>query len=271
MYPGLAASVATEGWLPAAESDRLGLLMAREVIGLAQPFLTTSEYAAALARSDARPQDAERVGVLPYAYPAVVDRDELAVQDGLICAFGVVNESKRPTLVVEAVARLAATRPCVRLAFVGPASDAERHRIETLAETLDVRDRVEVTGLVDEAAYEGWLGRAALAVQLRAFSNGETSGAVADCLTHGVATIVSDLGPARAFPEGCVERLPLGADPRQLVDVIVTLLDDPARRQALGREARHFVAGYDFGRAAEDLLGVIDDRSRTASAKASRH
>ncbi len=57
------------------------------------------------------------------------------------------------------------------------------------------------TGAVDDDEYEGWLARTSVAVQLRARTNGETSGAVADCLSHGVVTVVTDAGPARQLPD----------------------------------------------------------------------
>ncbi len=50
------------------------MYLARELIGLADPFIVTSEYAAEVARLDARPEDRGRVVVCPYAYPAPVAR-----------------------------------------------------------------------------------------------------------------------------------------------------------------------------------------------------
>src|SRR5579871_1013385 len=69
MYPALGDDVGSEGWLPAEDAQRLGVLMAREIVQRASAFLTTSEYAAALARADAWPGDADKVAAVPFAYP----------------------------------------------------------------------------------------------------------------------------------------------------------------------------------------------------------
>ena len=64
MYRWLSAEQLTEP-SPRAAADRLGLPMAREVIGLSGMFLTPSAVAADLARTDASPEHAGRIGVLP--------------------------------------------------------------------------------------------------------------------------------------------------------------------------------------------------------------
>ncbi len=68
-----------------------------------------------------------------------------------------------------------------------------------------------------------------MAVQLRATTNGETSGAVADCLTHGVATVVTDIGPAHLLPD-FVDKVPVDATPEVLAETLRRLLDDPEHR-----------------------------------------
>ncbi len=74
----------TDGWLQPAEAEAHGVYLARELIGLADPFIVTSEFAAGLARSDARPEDRGRVVVCPYAYPAAVPRSPGDEQPGLV-------------------------------------------------------------------------------------------------------------------------------------------------------------------------------------------
>jgi glycosyltransferase involved in cell wall biosynthesis len=174
-----------------------------------------------------------------------------------VCTFGVVNESKQPTLMVEAMAVLAASGLGARLVFVGPAATAERERLSTLAAERGLEGRVQFTGWVSDDGYQQWLSRATVALQLRAFSNGETSASVGDCLRYGVATVVTKLGSAADLPEDCVARLDPDAEATQLAQAVASLLADPAERHRMGEAAQAYVARHGFGQSAERLLGLI--------------
>lgn len=255
MYPGWALPV-EDGWLPPALAEELGILMAREAIAASSAFLATSEHAAALARLDAAPEDTERVGVWPYCYPATVPRPERSGEEGLIASFGMVNAVKRPEVLLEALATVAGERPAARLAFVGPVAGEEEERLRSQAAGLGIGERVTFAGYSDQREYEAWLRRSSVAVQLRSRSNGETSGAIADCLTHGLATVVSDIGPQRELPAS-VTRVSPGAGATEVAATIGALLDDGALRARLGREAQAWAAGRGFDRAADFLVELI--------------
>jgi len=260
MYPGCSA-ILSDGWVPPEVAVSRGIFMARELIERAQVFATTSTYAASLARLDAVDGTASKVTVLPFAYPAVIphhDRDEDA---GLVCSFGVVNHTKQPLLLVDAIAACV-DEPRPRLVFVGPTSDEERGRINAHATARGVD--ATVVGYVSPDDYNHWLRRAAVAVQLRRSTNGETSAAVADCLAHGVPTIVSDLGSARDLPDA-VARLAPGAGAAQLAALISELLADPQRRHDVSAQEQAWVSGRGFDAAADDLLALIRGRPERAS------
>ena len=246
----------TDGWLQPAEAAAHGVFMARELIGLADPFIVTSEFAADLARLDARPEDRGRVTVCPYAYPPPVPRRPGTEEPGLIATFGLVNAVKQPELLLASLALVRRSDPAARLAFVGPIDPALLEGYHALAARLGVADSVAFTGEVDDAEYGRWLGRASVAVQLRSATNGETSGAVADCLAHGVATVVTDAGPAHALPD-FVAKVPVEATPEMLADSVSQLLADPGRRSAQAAEGQAFVAARGFDRGARDLLGAL--------------
>ena len=65
MYPWLSADQLSGGPSPRAAAERLGLLMAREAIACSGLFLVGSPRDAALALTDAAPEHAGRIGVLP--------------------------------------------------------------------------------------------------------------------------------------------------------------------------------------------------------------
>jgi len=232
------------------------VFMARELIGLADPFIVTSEYAADLARLEARPEDRDRVTVCPYAYPPPVPRPAGLEQPGLVCTFGLVNGIKQPELVLASFALVHGKDPLARLAFVGPIDPALRERYHALAMRLGVADAVTFTGAVDDDEYDRWLARASLAVQLRASTNGETSGAVADSLSHGVVTVVTDAGPAHGLPD-FVAKVPVDATPAELAGVVDGLLHHPEDRSSRAAEGLAFVAAMGFDRGAADLLAAV--------------
>ncbi len=159
---------------------------------------------------------------------------------------------------MRAFAIIHATDPSTSLVYVGPVDPELRESYQALAATLGVEQSVTFTGALDDEGYEAWLERAAVAVQLRAGTNGETSAAVADCLSHGVATVVTDVGPARALP-AFVGRVPVDASPALLAEVVRNLLEDPDERTARGEGGLAFVAERGFDRGARDLLAAVLD------------
>jgi glycosyltransferase involved in cell wall biosynthesis len=194
--------------------------------------------------------------VCPYAYPPVVPRPPADEQPGLVCTFGLVNAVKQPELLLAAFALVHRSDETTELAFVGPVDPALRERYHALAVRLGVAEAVVFTGAVDDEEYERWLRRASVAVQLRAGTNGETSGAVADCLSHGVATVVTDTGPAGQLPE-FVAKVPPDATPVAVADVVAGLLQHPEQRAGRAAEGLAFVAARGFGRGARQLLDVL--------------
>ncbi|HET7489702.1 MAG TPA: glycosyltransferase [Acidimicrobiales bacterium] len=260
LYGGrVPADLGASGRLTAAEASYHGVLMAREVVGLSQGFCVFSDFAAGLAALDAEPAHAGRIRTLPFAVDRVgpVRGDWALGGDGAVVAsFGVVNEVKLPTTVVEAFALVLADMPDARLAFVGPSSEADTARLRAVAGGLGIAGRVEITGEVSDDEYAGWLGRADVAVQLRAVSNGESSAAAGNCLASGIPTVVSDLGAARALPGQAVAKVAPTVSPPELAAVIVALLGDEDRRRRMSAAALAHAGRHTFARLAEDLLAV---------------
>ena len=250
-------TLGSSGRLAAPEAARFGMLMAKEIVGLSERFFTFSDFAADLARLDADPVHAGRVERLPFAvYRAGPVRDRWEVADGerrVVASFGVVNEIKQTTKLVEAFAHVVAHEPLAHLAVVGPASELDERRVRTLTRDLGIEDHVEVTGEVGDEEYAGWLERATVAVQLRAASNGESSGAVGNCLSSGVPTVVTDIGAARGLPDGCVEKVSAAITPVDLAGRIQALLADGGRRRRLGLAGLAYADEHTFARLAEAL------------------
>ncbi|HVF32900.1 MAG TPA: glycosyltransferase [Acidimicrobiales bacterium] len=207
MYDGLPAGLGAGGALSAEEAERWGVLMARDVIGRSRRFLTTSTFAAELARLDARPEHRGRIATVPFA--AAPGVEPAPDRHPLVVSFGVLNHLKQASLLVEAFGAATPADAKARLAFVGPAGADDVDAVRRAAADAGLAsDRVEVTGAVDDETYRRWLARAWVAVQLRASTNGESSAAVADCLAASLPTIVTGIGAARSLPAAAVVRVP---------------------------------------------------------------
>jgi glycosyltransferase involved in cell wall biosynthesis len=237
MYGGrIPAEAGATGWLGWDETDRYGIYMAREVIGLADRYLVHSDYAAQVARLDAAPDDERKIERIKFLYPdpGVARRAQPDERTPMIVTLGVVAEVKQTAKVVEAFGHLASAHPEARLAVVGPAaSEAEVARCREFAQRFGVENRVEILGDVDDDEFRSQLEGATLAVQLRAHSNGESQATIADCFAAGVPTIVTALGSARELPDEAVVKVEREISAEELGDRMAALLANSERRAAM--------------------------------------
>jgi glycosyltransferase involved in cell wall biosynthesis len=259
MYgPGIPDELTAVGRLTKDQVARYGILMARDVIGRAEHFAVMSEFAARLARLEARPADTDRIVIVPFGMPpSRPDARPAADREALVVAAGVVNEAKAPDLLVAAWPAVVERHRGAHLAFVGRCGDRERRELAALADALGVGDRVTITGDVSDDDYAAWLDRAALAVQLRATTNGECYASVADCLAAGLPALVSAVGSARELPDGLVGRVDADVTPDALGGMIADLLADPEARSALAERGRRHLGAATFEHAAARLFADV--------------
>jgi hypothetical protein len=97
----------------------------------------------------------------------------------------------------------------------------------------------------------------AVSVQLRTLSNGEQSAAVADCLAHGVPTVVTDMGAARDLPDNCVAKVAPDRSGDGLAAMIGSLLDDETGRKVMTQSALAYASQHTFERASRELSAAI--------------
>jgi glycosyltransferase involved in cell wall biosynthesis len=243
------------------DMERYGLLMMKDVIASAEKVLVSSEAARRLAAVDVGPEFSDRLAVLPFAI--ALDPESLTAigtareapksTRPLVASFGIVDQAKQPQLLLRAAALIDA-----ELMLVGPVSEVLRAELTELAGTLGIADRVTIAGQVSRPEYLGCLGRADIAVQLRACFYGESSAAVGECLAAGLPTIVSDLGWMAELPESCVRRIHPRSSEAELADAVGRLLAEPLKRATLGRRAAEFASQQTFAAAASALLAELD-------------
>lgn len=227
------------------------------IIDLATRVLTTSEFSAAVGRKE-RPERATDIHCVGFSYPTPVpaprDVAEKAFRLGTV---GRQNQTKGIARLLDALAIVSASCPDASFEAIGVIEEEFGDWICRRATELGIAARVEFTGWLDDAEYSHRIGRLDLAVQLRSSTNGEVSAAVADCLVRGIPTAVSTIGPLADYPDGVVARVPAGADAAGLAGIILELIHDPSRRQALAAAAVEYTSDQGFGRGAAALLAAL--------------
>lgn len=228
-----------------------GLLCA-PVLGAAEQILVHSDIAAMLARANLPAWQRPTVSVIPFGHTR---RPVRSHEDrNVVASFGIAHTIKESDTVCAAFIELAHRYPAKTFALVGEIVDRDlREALHELVNQSGLGNRLLLTGRVDEHEYAEWLGRATLAIQLRAHSNGETSAAVADCLGAAVAVVTSNTG-ASASLEGVTELVDPGISVQDLIKVIDDLLGDDQARVDLAARGLEYAKKNSFGVAASAVL-----------------
>ena len=242
--------------IPPDTADRFGILMAREVAAMADQLFVHSQFAANLVALDT-PHQPENIFALPC--PQVREEDVRPAQPGppTIASFGLVSPSKQPSKLLAALQFVHERCPEARLRFFGPIDDNLRTVLIGEARELGLQRFVDFPGHLDEADFAASQREATVAVQLRAFTNGESSAAVSELLAIGVPTVVSEIGAMRELPDDAVAKVSVEVTPQELAEAILELITDTAVREQMGKAARTFAADNSFASAAEALFDAL--------------
>ncbi|PZP41073.1 MAG: hypothetical protein DI601_22385 [Azospirillum brasilense] len=158
----------------------------------------------------------------------------------VICSFGIVAAIKLPERLIGSWQAMQGDRGS--LVFAGLVSDDAAYLAEDAASGKDA-DQPRFLGRIDEETYDLWLSASDIAVQLRSQSRGESSAAAADCLAAGLPLIINAHGSSSELPDDCVVKLPDMFRDEQLAEALMSLRDDPGRREALARAGRAYATG----------------------------
>ncbi len=169
-------------------------------------------------------------------------RARLGIPDDvfLVCSFGMVAPTKLPERLLTAWEQTGFDGPKARLVFVGDTVGLVERVFRKRVSRMGRAYGEVVQGRVSEQVYGTWLAAADVAVQLRAGSRGESSGALADCLAAGVPTIVNWHGAITDLPEDVVYVIPDRFSDAELVAAFRALKRDPTLGLRLGEAARAF-------------------------------
>lgn len=240
---GIRAIVGTEHSTEGAGLSSRRQLAMRRTASLAQRIVAVSEPVrqASAARLGIAPERIEvipnGIEIAPWETAVPVPREELDVEAGarLIGSVGRLDDAKGYDVLIEAVARLADTG--VRLVLVG---DGPR--------SGQLQDLVRDRRLGHAVRFLGWrrdVPRLVAAFDVFAQPSRYEGQSIAllEAMAAGRACVVSDIPELAEVAGDAAERARAG-DPEALTAALRRLLDDPVRRQELGRKARDVARGY---------------------------
>lgn len=165
-------------------------------------------------------------------------------KDFIVCTFGMLAPSKLNHRLLAAWINSKLTRECgAHLIFVGENHPSEygNSLLDSINQHTD-KYSIQITNWVDKERYQLYLAAADLGVQLRTHSRGETSAAVLDCMSHGLATIVNANGTMADLANDTVLKMPDHFRDTTLTHALELLWQSPEIRQKIGNKARNCIA-----------------------------
>jgi glycosyltransferase involved in cell wall biosynthesis len=167
----------------------------------------------------------------------------------LFGCFGHLVTSKRIPQLLEAFARVRASRPGARLLLVGPRSPH--------LEELSIPEGVTREEYVPEDRLWALMAACDVHVCLRWPSMGETSAVVVRALSLGKPLIVSDVGSFSELPDDAVLKVPIDEVEVETLAAALEFAVDHAGQ--LGEAAaRHARSEHDLGRVADAYTGALE-------------
>ncbi|MCD6022774.1 MAG: putative glycosyl transferase [Actinomycetia bacterium] len=196
-------------------------------------------------------------GVDRDRFSPIGDRADRIDDVPLIVCVGRLSEQKGQDVAIRALALLADRT--ARLRLVGDESGhGERARLDALAASLGVSDRIEWRGGVDTTAPEY---RAADVVVAPSRWDG-LSLALLEGMACGAAIVASEVNGSECLGEA--GRIVPPDDPGSLAEAVADLLGSPPERARLGRAARERSRSFDLATTMErnlDLWSGLADRA----------
>ena len=208
---------------------------------------------------------AEQIRVVPLGFDlarfAAIDedaralaREDLRIPPGttVVSTVGRLTEIKQHHVFLSVAQRLAARRDPPTFLIVGDGT--LRQHLEEQARALGIEDRVRFLG------WRADLARiyAATNVFLLTSANEGTPVALIEAMASGVAGVSTDVGGvADVISSDALGLLAPAGDVERLSQAVAALLDDPARRAAVGAAARASVfSRYEVARLENDIVRV---------------
>lgn len=224
--------------------DYDGVPMLRRLLERSRGAIVHSDYVGAALRASGFQGPIARIwhGAWKFEPERMTARARLGLDEltPLIGVFGFLKPYKRVAESLRAFRRLVRLEPRARMILAG-----EQHPelpLGTMIRSLGLEGSVRTTGYVPEADMNSMIGACDIVLNLRYPTVGESSGTLLRALSSGAATIVSDVGSFREYPDGIVLKVPVGAGEEEtLFEYLNLLVSRPDLARSMGARAREWV------------------------------
>ena len=156
----------------------------------------------------------------------------------IITCLGFINENKRPDVVIKAVRILIDKGYTIKLIFAGSLNAIN---VPSLIKEQNLSKETIITGYIEDDLYRGILSSSDIIVNLRYPTMGESSATLCEALSYGKATIVSNIGPYKEYPDNVCWKVDMGDyEVPMLVAFMERLLCDKNLREVLGNNGKAY-------------------------------
>lgn len=186
---GVPETVWPSDLLDADAYHRANITFLEPVLAVAETVIVSSDEAADVVKSI--DPDHPPILVVPHA---THHNERASMPVGrTIVSYGWLDESKKPELLIGAVATLSGWMRDIRLVFAGGCSPELRTRLDAVVTARHLEEWVHFTGWLDATQLNETLLTARVGVQLRRQARGQRSGAVAELNSRGIP-VITDIG-----------------------------------------------------------------------------
>ena len=180
-------------------------------------------------------------------------------ENRIVCSiFGHIQIYKGIDDIIEALCQLSLIASNMIFLFVGACAEGSEEWFETLLFKASLAGvDVRVPGYVDDGRYFDYVNASDFSLSLRTFSRGESSAALLNLLSHGIPTIVYNVGFFSEIDDNAVLKIPL-SDVDALKSRIEQLAVSEELRKTTSIHARSFAERFHWPTRVDGYRNLIN-------------
>ncbi len=191
-------------------------------------ILVHSEYAKKLVESNLDRTPMPKVKVLKTGVPLDSHRKVMRAKPKnlIVGTAGFFDFSKNPFAVLDSFAEVARISPDVKFDWVGVLPDRHKKLLLERWKSFGVPEsQLNFYGYLDVNSFSKKLSTWTCAVSIRSYSNGESSGVVAELACAGTPVITTDIGSLSELPSEIFKKVKKRVSPKHLATSILELVN----------------------------------------------
>jgi alpha-1,3-mannosyltransferase len=178
------------------------------------------------------------------------------IEQGLLVGIGRQAVNKRIEWIIRSVSELKVEFPAIRLVWIGPGS--EQQRLNELAASLGVSDRVNILGPISAKERDSWLSRAHIYVSAASYEAFGVS--TIEALASGAVPVVSSVGIHPEVVQTGINGWLWSGDNRSLTEILgLALRTNMARLEEMGVLSRNQAQRFSWDSIAKEYIDLYEN------------